>query len=270
MEHISIRHVPCPYPLHLLEHDDALGMAFATPSSACPSTDVQSNGDVGKASKATAAGRGPRRGRSVSSHYTHTAASDQPNPSSFLDQHDHGTFRSSDTSGKEDSSIRAVALVLLIESVVYRSDLSQSSTNSNTWQHQVDMDSLALHLALADEGSRRWNPEEQGCCGTSHLQASGYHCVLQESTLQIRIHTPEASSESQTDSLLPTSPGSFLSQQKQSSSSSGSSSKQHQTHLQKGFVDVEVTNRHLMGILTKESLALLIQLMAQVSQLDQH
>ena len=29
-------------------------------------------------------------------------------------------------------------------------------------------------------------------------------------------------------------------------------------------LDVEVTNRHLMGILTKDSLALLIQLAAQV------
>ena len=66
-------------------------------------------------------------------------------------------------------------------------------------------------------------------------QASGYRCVIQESMLGIRIGLP---------------------------SDDGGASRTSSS----GRLDVEVTNRHLMGILTHESLALLLQLAAQVRE----
>ena len=73
----------------------------------------------------------------------------------------------------------------------------------------------------------------------ARYQASGYHCVFQESSLRLLVKPPPPRSSSPSSPLL----------------------------------DVEVTNRHLMGILTRDSLGLLIQLAAQVSEgggLPQH
>lgn len=82
------------------------------------------------------------------------------------------------------------------------------------------------------------------------LQASNYHCVLQESTLHVSISVPQ--------------PPATVSQGNGIASTGSPGPAPPPAAVDVGCLEVEVTNRHLMGILTKDSLALLVQLVAQV------
>jgi hypothetical protein len=135
--------------------------------------------------------------------------------------------------------------------------VKQQPTSSTQQQHELVLHSLGLHLALASSRGPGWGPGDAcDVTATTKLQACGYHCVLHEAALRVRVRQLSGATT------------------QQSNGSNGNRASSHHHHQQQqqqpvppSTLDIEVANQQLLGILTQDSAALLLQLSAQLGAL---
>lgn len=143
-------------------------------------------------------------------------------------------------------------------------------------QHELVLHSLGLHLACASARGPGWGPGDACDVAGTQLQACGYHCVLHEAALRVRIRhlggsttqapssTQGSSSQGAGGSAGPAPPLDPNGNRHQG----GQPTLQHQPFVQQtSTLDIEVANQQLLGILTQDSAALLLQLSAQLGAL---
>lgn len=138
-------------------------------------------------------------------------------------------------------ALSPVALVLLTEHVRYESGGGGGGAAGDGAQHLIVINSVGLHLALAADRGAGWEPGVPCDVAGRKLQAAGYHCVLSETALRVAIcmNSPQAP---------------------QPSAAAGAADAPQRP----AAVDIDVRNQQLLGVLTQDSAALLLQLSAQV------
>ncbi|GLI63605.1 hypothetical protein VaNZ11_006615 [Volvox africanus] len=190
-----------------------------------------------------------------------------PSGSNGMSAGDGGAGAAATASGGGGGRVSPVSLALIIEGI--HVGLQLGSTEQEVPYtapiHTVVLHSLTLHLAAADQRGPCWSACDPRAIREPLLQACGYHLVLQETS--IKVVAKQRRYPRRSKAPVPPSDANVAAAAAAAAAATAELAVDEAEEQFHTTLDVEITNQHLLGMLTVESATLLAHFAMQAGTL---